>query len=190
MRRLNEIFWISDMISLKFFIGVYWKYVSIGPDGCLMTNGQQAIIWASDSLIYWRIYASFQLRHFLFQIKISKKCVHLGIVENMLILEQIMAWHQSGNMALFEPMMAEFTDPYASFDWKLKDFKQNVIQLCSLGPDWEYFCIGSDNGVVPNRRQAIVWSNCGLNCIYIYICNLGHNCFRQWLVVCIYICAI
>ena len=109
------------------FIGVYWKYVSIGPDDCLMTNGQQAIIWASDSLIYWRIYASFQLRHFLFQIKISKKCVHLGIVENMLILEQIMAWHQSGDMALFEPMMAEFTDPYASFDWKLMDFKQNVI---------------------------------------------------------------
>ena len=69
------------------FIGVYWKYVSIGPDDCLMTNGQQAIIWASHSLIYWRIYASFQLRHFLFHIKISKKCVHLGIVENMLVLD-------------------------------------------------------------------------------------------------------
>ena len=31
--------------------------------------------------------------------------------------------------------------------------------MCSLGSNWQYESIGSDNGLAPNKRQAIIWSN-------------------------------
>ena len=33
------------------------------------------------------------------------------------------------------------------------------LEVCSQGPRWQYFNIGSDNGLVPNRRQAIILTN-------------------------------
>ena len=33
-------------------------------------------------------------------------------IDNQLVLAQIMAWHQSGDKPLFEPMMAQFADAY------------------------------------------------------------------------------
>ena len=33
--------------------------------------------------------------------------------------------------------------------------------MCSSGFNW-YVIIGSDNGLAPNRRQAIIWTNGGL----------------------------
>ena len=40
--------------------------------------------------------------------------------------------------------------------------------MCSLGLDWQYVTIGSDNGLAPNRRQAIIWTNDGLIYWHIY----------------------
>ena len=34
--------------------------------------------------------------------------------------------------------------------------------MCSLGSNWQYGSIGSDNGLAPNRRQAIIWTNVGM----------------------------
>ena len=31
--------------------------------------------------------------------------------------------------------------------------------ICSLGYSWPYGSIGSDNGLAPNKRQAIIWTN-------------------------------
>ena len=31
--------------------------------------------------------------------------------------------------------------------------------MCSLGLSRQYVIIGSDNGLAPNRRQAIIWTN-------------------------------
>ena len=31
--------------------------------------------------------------------------------------------------------------------------------MCSIGSDWQYVIIGSDNDMETNRRQAIVWTN-------------------------------
>ena len=43
----------------------------------------------------------------------------------------------------------------------------------SLG-NWQYGSIDSDNGLAPNRRQGIIWSNVGMFywCIYV---SLGLN---------------
>ena len=38
-------------------------------------------------------------------------------------------------------------------------FVQNVIEIFSLGSSWQYVTIGSDNGLAPGRREAIISSN-------------------------------
>ena len=35
----------------------------------------------------------------------------------------------------------------------------NLIQIYYLGSNWQYVSIGSDNGLAPSRRQAIIWSD-------------------------------
>ena len=34
--------------------------------------------------------------------------------------------------------------------------------MCSVGSNWQYGSIGSDNGLALNRRQAIIWANVGI----------------------------
>ena len=34
-------------------------------------------------------------------------------------------------------------------------------EVCSLGSNLQYHGIGSDNGLAPNWRQAIIWANDG-----------------------------
>ena len=45
-------------------------------------------------------------------IKFSLKFVPKGPIKNIPALVQIMAWHQTGNKPLFEPMMAYVADTY------------------------------------------------------------------------------
>ena len=42
------------------------------------------------------------------------------------------------------------------------------LKYVSLGGNWQFGSIGSDNGLVPNRHQAIIWNNDGMFywCIY------------------------
>ena len=40
-------------------------------------------------------------------------------------------------------------------------FDENFIKICFLGSSKQYSSIGSDNGLVPTRRQAIIWTNDG-----------------------------
>ena len=35
----------------------------------------------------------------------------------------------------------------------------DFIEFCSYGSSWQYPSIGLDNGLTPNRRQAIIWTN-------------------------------
>ena len=53
-------------------------------------------------------------------------------------------------------------------------FKINCTEKCSLGSNWWYGRIGSDNGLVPNRWQAINWINDGMLYLCIYA-SLGVN---------------
>ena len=54
------------------------------------------------------------------------------------------------------------------------NFEWNFTEICSLWFDWQYDSIGSDNGLAPNRRQAITWTNVGM--FYLRInASLGLN---------------
>ena len=43
--------------------------------------------------------------------------------------------------------------------WKLSNFDWNFIEFCSQGSNWQYLSLRLDNGLAPNRRQAIIWTN-------------------------------
>ena len=43
-------------------------------------------------------------------------------------------------------------------EWKYMNFDQNFIEICSYGPNLQYSIIGSDNGLPPTKRQAIIWT--------------------------------
>ena len=44
-------------------------------------------------------------------------------------------------------------------EWKYFNFQLNLTEICSLGFNCQYVSIGSDNGLEPSRRQAIIWTN-------------------------------
>ena len=44
-------------------------------------------------------------------------------------------------------------------EWKKLYLDSTFIKDCSLGSNWQLVSIGSGNGLAPNRRQAITWTN-------------------------------
>ena len=42
------------------------------------------------------------------------------------------------------------------------NFNSNITEICSQWSDNQYSSVGSDNGLAPIRRQAIIWANGGL----------------------------
>ena len=60
-------------------------------------------------------------------------------------------------------------------EWKCLKFE--LTELCSYGPDWLWYSIGSDNGLAPIRRRAIMWTSDGLRWWHIYA-SLGLNDLR------------
>ena len=56
-----------------------------------------------------------------------------------------------------------------AFSWmKILEFQKKFTEICSLRSNWQYIRIGSDNGLAPSRRQAIIWTNANPvhRCIY------------------------
>ena len=53
-------------------------------------------------------------------------------------------------------------------EWKVLYFDKNFTEICSKGFNWQQTSTGLDNGLAPNRRQAIIWTNADpINwCIY------------------------
>ena len=41
------------------------------------------------------------------------------------------------------------------------ELRWNFCEICSQESNWQKNSIGSDNGLAPNRRQAITWTNAG-----------------------------
>ena len=63
---------------------------------------------------------------------------------------------------------------------KLMNFKY-FTEMCSLLFSWQYVIIGSNNSLVPNRQQAIIWTNVGQVYWRIYS-SLGPNeLTSEWL---------
>ena len=44
-------------------------------------------------------------------------------------------------------------------EWKCIDFDEYFTEVYSQGSNLQYSNIGSDNGLGPIRRQAIIWAN-------------------------------
>ena len=44
----------------------------------------------------------------------------------------------------------------------MRKFYSNFTGIYFYGSNWQQSSIGSDNGLVPNRQQAIIWTNDGL----------------------------
>ena len=44
----------------------------------------------------------------------------------------------------------------------------NFMETCSQVSNWQYISIGSGNGLAPNRRQAIIWTDVGLSYWRVY----------------------
>ena len=44
-------------------------------------------------------------------------------------------------------------------EWKVLYSDSKFIEVCSYGSKWQEVSVGSGNGLAPNRRQAIIWTN-------------------------------
>ena len=44
-------------------------------------------------------------------------------------------------------------------EWNFLYFDWNFTDVCPKGSNWQSSGIGLDNGLAPNRRQAIIWTN-------------------------------
>ena len=44
-------------------------------------------------------------------------------------------------------------------EWKVSYFDYNFIEVCSRWSNWQWPSTGLDNGLAPNRPQAIIWTN-------------------------------
>ena len=56
-------------------------------------------------------------------------------------------------------VISHMTFPNVFHEWKLNSCDSNFFEVCSKGSNQWYSSIDSDNGLVPTRRQAIIWTN-------------------------------
>ena len=69
----------------------------------------------------------------------------------------LIRWSRDKMAAIFQTIFSN------AFSWmKSFSFQTILIKMCSLWSNWQYVIIGSDIGLLPNRRQAIIWTNDGL----------------------------
>ena len=47
-------------------------------------------------------------------------------------------------------------------EWKLLYFDSYFIEIYSQGSNFQYASIGSDNGMMLNKQQVIIWTKGGL----------------------------
>ena len=57
---------------------------------------------------------------------------------------------------------------------KCLNFEYNLTEICSQGSNWQWYSTGSDNGLVLNIPQAIIWTSDGLGWWHINA-SLGLN---------------
>ena len=70
--------------------------------------------------------------------------------------------------------ISQTTFSNAFFEWKCVNFDLDFTEVYFQGSIQQYSIIGSDSGLAPNRRQAIIWTNDGLLLTQIYV-PLGLN---------------
>ena len=108
------------------------------------------------------------------------KYVPKGLINNMAALVQIMAWRQTGDKTVSEAMLVCCTDAYMRYSASMSLMKIGECSTMAAYLSWSmeirithwgrvtHICavklniIGSDNGLSPGRRQAIIGTNAGI----------------------------
>ena len=90
--------------------------------------------------------------------KILLKYVPKGLIYNIAALVQMMAWRRTGAKPLSEAMLVCSTDAYISLSLSELTHWDRVMHLGIS----KLTVIGSNNGLLPGRRQAIIWTNVGI----------------------------
>ena len=81
-----------------------------------------------------------------------------------------------------DKMVANFVnDIFKCISIKMFKFRLTFTEVCSQGSNGQYSSIGSDNGLAPNRRQAIIWTSDGLGCRRIYVSFGLNESSHPWL---------
>ena len=63
-------------------------------------------------------------------------------------------------VCLTESIMERHYDDGMYFrEWNVLYFVKKFTEICSWGSNWQQPNIGLNNGLAPNRRQAIIWTN-------------------------------
>ena len=111
------------------------------------------------------VWLSFNVHHY----NIGKlRCyIILGLFENTLPLVKIMAWRRTGDMPLTKQMMHHQT----LMGWCMKlDGDSPISFLTHWGRVThmrrKLTIIGSNNGLSPGRRQAVIWTGAGILLIW------------------------
>ena len=112
-------------------------------------------------------------------IKISLKFVPKGSISNIPTLVQIMAWRRPGDKPLSEPIVVNLWRINASLGLNELIKAESCVDIITYPyqnlqaglTHWgraTHICvgkltiIGSDNGLSPDRRQTIIWTNAGI----------------------------
>ena len=63
----------------------------------------------------------------------------------------------------------------------MKIYEDKDLRVCSQGCNKQYHRIGSDNGLAPTRRQAVVWNNDGYftDAYMRHSASMGYSIFRR-----------
>ena len=132
---------------------VFWH----SHDGKFTGNAQDSFPWYDFFADIFRYI--FLNENIEIPIKISLEFVPKGRINNIQALVQVMARHRPDDKPLSGPMMVNFPTHICATrpQWVLTHWGQ-VTHIC-VDTNTN---IGSDNGLSPGRRQAIIWTNAGI----------------------------
>ena len=128
----------------------------IGSDNGLAPSRHQAIIWTNTILLFQPLGRNFG------EISIE---IHIFSFKKMHLKMPSAKWRpfclglNSSPPGQNGCQFGRQYFPMHYLEWKRWNSDSNSIEICSQDSNWQYASIGSGNGLVPNRRQAITWIN-------------------------------
>ena len=134
------------------------KLTIIGWVNGLSPAWRQAIIWTNEGILLIRTLGT-NFSEILSEIhSFSFKKMHLKMLSAKwrlfcLGLNELTHWGRDKTAAILQ-----MTFQIHFLEWKLLYFDSNLT-VCSHRSNWQDVIIGSDNGLVHNRWQAITWTN-------------------------------
>ena len=108
-------------------------------------------------------------RSVVFSLTLYKTCSYGGCLT-----------HLSLDNICWPPMPAISQTVFSSAICEWKVLYSNFSEVCSQGSNCQWGRIGLGNGFVPNRRQAIIWTNPGILLIGPLGTNFNEILFEIW----------